>query len=77
MCMENGIVRLYGKINVSTVMAHFSKKSNHLSGAALVRVGGVRPNPYIFRGGFSNLSIFGPLEQTISNLEVYMRWEGT
>ena len=47
------------------------------SGAELARVRGVRPNPSIFRGGFSNLSIFGPLEQTISNLEVYMRWEGT
>ena len=37
------------------------------SGAALVGVRMVQPNPLIF----------GPLEQTISNLEVYLRWEGT
>ena len=62
-------------LSVYTINKDTNLLYNLGSGAELLRVQGVRPNPSIFRGRFSNLSIFGPLEQTISNLEVYMRWD--
>ena len=43
------------------------------TGAALLRVRGVRPNPSIFRGVLSNPSFFDNLEREFSNLGAYKR----
>ena len=57
-------------------MTKWCKSNNNFifcTGVALARVRGVWPNPSISRGGFSNLSIFGHLEQKLQNFGVYMK----